>query len=141
MNEAKTFADAGARAGEFAGSALGTGVHVARREAKRARQRISDGIPPETQDALAERVSDVRRELAARIDPGPAKRHRRRWPWLLALIAVAGAAAAAVLSRRPIEEVAAGDDDGRLADAEPADSSEASGNGASSAHRRSSNTR
>jgi len=56
------------------------------------------------QGLLAERVLDARRDLASRIDPAPA---RRRWPWLLLLIAVGGVATSAALARRPqpVDEV------------------------------------
>ncbi|MGI9064378.1 MAG: hypothetical protein ACR2FQ_11295 [Pseudonocardiaceae bacterium] len=51
------------------------------------------------QDILAERVHDVRRDLAGRIDPAPTR--RRRWPLLLLLVVVSGVATAAALARRP----------------------------------------
>lgn len=53
---------------------------------------------------LAARLEPTARELAARIEPAPPAppRRRRRWPWVLLLLASLGSAvAAAVLAQRP----------------------------------------
>jgi hypothetical protein len=54
-------------------------------------------------DTVVGSVNKARHELAMRIEPESA-RGRRRWPWLLAVVAVLGGLAAYVLSRRPQEE-------------------------------------
>ncbi|MFN2496213.1 MAG: hypothetical protein ABR608_09955 [Pseudonocardiaceae bacterium] len=56
-----------------------------------------------TQDVLAERLHEARRELAARIGPEPPARSRR-WPWLILLfLVIVGVVGVAVLTRRPQE--------------------------------------
>ena len=49
----------------------------------------------------AENAAAARKELAARIDPAPKK--RRKWPWVLLILAALGAAVAVALTRRPEE--------------------------------------
>jgi len=125
VNEVKTFA----RAGEAAGVAVGTRVKTARKGAqKKARKgagrtrkqlaaanragELADradhlrgdvaGRWGTAQELLAGRAFKARRELAARIDPTPAR--RRRWPLLLLILVVGGVAATAALARRPQPE-------------------------------------
>lgn len=97
MNEVETFA----RAGERAGVALGSGVQTARKARDAAQVALAQrwGV---AQDVLAERLHEARHELAARIEPRPAR--RRRWLWLVGgFLVIAGAAGAVVLARRPQE--------------------------------------
>jgi hypothetical protein len=58
----------------------------------------------QAREYLAKNTDNARRELAARIDPGP-RRSRRKWPWIVLASSVAAGAAvvAVVLSRRPEE--------------------------------------
>lgn len=59
------------------------------------------GMQREVSGAVGQNVYRARRGLAARIDPGPP---RRRWPWLLAVLAAGGVAGVAwSLSQRPRE--------------------------------------
>lgn len=51
---------------------------------------------------LAKNTKAARKELAGRIDPGKPK-GRRKWPWVLLVLAGMAAAAAFALSRRPEE--------------------------------------
>lgn len=51
---------------------------------------------------LAKNTKAARKELAGKIDPSHAPK-RRKWPWVLLILAGLGAAAAAALSRRPEE--------------------------------------
>ncbi|MEU6264378.1 hypothetical protein [Saccharopolyspora shandongensis] len=51
---------------------------------------------------LAKNTTVARKELAAIIDPGKPKR-RRKWPWVLLVLAGLGAAVAVAFSRRPEE--------------------------------------
>ncbi|MEV0696389.1 hypothetical protein AB0I53_00495 [Saccharopolyspora sp. NPDC050389] len=51
---------------------------------------------------LAKNTIAARKELAARIDPGKPK-GRRKWPWVLLVLAGLGAAVAVAFSRRPEE--------------------------------------
>ncbi len=122
MNKVTTFA----RAGDAAGAAVGARVKTARKGAQRkARKGVTRGRKEvkrarkgavraghlrgdiadrwgTAQELLTERTLDARRELAARIDPTPAR--RRRWPLLLLILAVGAVAATAALARRPQPE-------------------------------------
>jgi hypothetical protein len=51
---------------------------------------------------LSKNTKAARRELAARIEP-TSRRGRRKWPWVLLVLAGIGVAVAAALSRRPEE--------------------------------------
>ncbi|SFT71671.1 hypothetical protein SAMN04487904_106172 [Actinopolyspora lacussalsi subsp. righensis] len=70
---------------------------------------------------LAKSAEVARKELAGRIDPGKPK--RRKWPWVVLILAGTAAAAAAALSRRP-EELPI--DDGQFPPNEPQGQSPAS---------------
>ncbi|GAA3364356.1 MULTISPECIES: hypothetical protein [Saccharopolyspora] len=50
---------------------------------------------------LAKNADQARKELAARIDPAP--KSRRKWPWVLLVLAALGGVAVVALSRRPEE--------------------------------------
>jgi len=55
-----------------------------------------------TRKRLAANTEAARKELAARIDPAPQK-SRRKWPWVLLVLAALAGAAVVALSRRPEE--------------------------------------
>lgn len=56
----------------------------------------------ESRKQLAKNSEVYGREIADKIDPARSKK-RRKWPWVLLVLALGGAAAAAALSRRPEE--------------------------------------
>lgn len=137
MDEVKAMAAAGEQVGRAVGTGVRAARHAAthagkvgatasRQAATRAQQELaSRGVSAgELREALAEQASHqserarlcmarnthaARKELAARIDPGPRRGHRK-WPWVLLALAAVGLVTAAVLSRRP-EELPASETD------------------------------
>lgn len=69
-----------------------------RKQAKIVRKDL-DKRTAKSRKQLAKNTKIARKELAARLDPPK----RRKWPWVLLVLAGLGAAAAAALSRRPEE--------------------------------------
>ena len=143
MNEVKTFARAGEAAGAAVGTRVKTARKEARKKARKGAARARKGAARAgkqlaaaeragqladraghlrgdladrwgtAQELLAEQAFEARRELAARIDPTPAR--RRRWPLLLLILEVGAVAATAALARRPQPEEPAGFGPGRTA--------------------------
>lgn len=69
-----------------------------RKQAKVVRKDL-DKRTAKSRKQLAKNTKVARKELAARLDPPK----RRKWPWVLLVLAGLGAVAAAALSRRPEE--------------------------------------
>ncbi len=141
MNEVKTFARAGEAAGAAVGTRVETARKGARKKARKGAARARKQLAVQeravqdravqladraghlrgdvtdrwgtAQELLAERAFEARRELAARIDPTPAR--RRRWPLLLLILVVGAVAATAALARRPQPEEPDGFGPGRAA--------------------------
>lgn len=67
---------------------------------KKARKQW-DKKSAQSRKQLAKNTKAARKELAGRIDPTP--KGRRKWPWVLLVLAGLAAAAAVALSRRPEE--------------------------------------
>ncbi|GAB3286527.1 hypothetical protein [Parasphingorhabdus pacifica] len=70
------------------------------KKGKRARKRWEKKAE-KSRKQLSKNTELARRELAAKIEPMPKK--RRKWPWLLLVLAGLAAVAAVALSRRPEE--------------------------------------
>lgn len=80
------------------------------KKGKKARKQWEKKAAKSRKD-LAKNTKAARKDLAAKIDPEP-QRGRRKWPWVLLILAGLAAAAAVALSRRPEElPIAEADDD------------------------------
>ncbi len=92
-----TAASTGAQLAVAGGRALRRGRARSRGAATRATTELAHHAT-ELVAQVGPATDDVRRELAGVIAP----RHRRRWPWVLGAVGVAGAGAAALALRRPV---------------------------------------